>query len=223
MSRKFSARLLGPFLQGLLLALSIPQSDAAGNLQIVGLFKDQAVVLIDGKQHVLRAGGKPIEGIKLITATSREALLEIDGQRTRLGLGNHIGTRYAARTEPPTVRIWANGSGMFTTIGSINGYPVKFLVDTGATMVAMNGSQAKRLGLNGALDGEPQWVTTASGIEKAYRVTLDRVKVGDIELTNIASAVLDGDFPTQVLLGMSFLNRLEMQRDGTVLELRKKY
>lgn len=210
-------------LQGLLLALNIDQSNAANNLQIVGLFKDQAVVVIDGKQRVLKAGEKPIGGVKLISSTSREALLEIDGKPTRLRLGNHIGNRYAARPEPPTVRIWSNGSGMFTTIGSINGYPVKFLVDTGATMVAMNGSQAKRLGLDFELDGEPQWVTTASGVEKAYRVTLDRIKVGDIELTNIDSAVLDGDFPTQVLLGMSFLSRLEMQRDGTLLQLRKKY
>ena len=112
---------------------------------------------------------------------------------------------------------------MFSTIGSINGYPVRFLVDTGATMVAMNGSQARRLGLDFEMEGELQWVTTASGLEKAYRITLDRVKVGDIELTNVDSAVLGGDFPTQVLLGMSFLGRLEMQRAGNLLELRKKY
>lgn len=208
---------------GLLLALSIHQSDAASNFQVVGLFKDRAVISINGKQRILRAGGKPVDGVKLISSNSREALLEIDGKRTRLGLGNHIGSRYAARAEPPSVRIWSNAAGMFSTIGSINGYPVRFLVDTGATMVAMNGSQARRLGLDFEFEGEPQWVTTASGVEKAYRITLDRVKVGDIELTNVDSAVLGGDFPTQVLLGMSFLNRLEMQREGTLLELRKKY
>jgi aspartyl protease family protein len=216
-------RLIVALFLALLLALSVQQSDATGNFQVVGLFKDQAVIVTKGKQRILRAGEKPIDGIKLISSTSREALLEIDGKRTRLGLGNHIGSRYAARTEPPAVRIWSNANGMFTTIGSINGYPVKFLVDTGATMLAMNGSQARRLGLDFEFEGEPQWVTTASGVEKAYRVTLDRVKVGDIELTNVDSAVLGGDFPPQVLLGMSFLNRLEMQRDGTMLELRKKY
>lgn len=223
MRRKSSEQLIVGLFQGLLLALCINQSDAADNVQIVGLFKDRAVIVIDGKQRILRAGGKPIDGIKLISSTSWEALLELDGKRTRLGLGNHIGNRYAARTEPPAVRIWSNANGMFTTVGSINGYPVKFLVDTGATMVAMNGRQARRLGLDLEFDGEPQWVTTASNLVKAYRVRLDRVKVGDIELTNVDSAVLDGDYPTEVLLGMSFLNRLEMQRDGTLLELRKKY
>lgn len=223
MLRKFSKWRGVALFHVLVMAVCTHPSDAAGNPQIVGLFKDQAVIVIDGKQRILRAGGKAIDGIKLISSTSREAVLEIDGKRTRLGIGNHIGNRYAPRSAPPTVRIWSNASGMFTAIGTINGYPVKFLVDTGATTVAMNGSQARRLGLDFESDGEPQWVTTASGVERAYRVTLDRVKIGDIELTNVESAVLAGDFPTQVLLGMSFLNRLEMQRDGTLLELRRKY
>lgn len=222
-SNKSTLRLMVALLQGMVLALSADQSEAAGDLQIVGLFKDRAVVMLDGKQRLLKVGEKPINGIKLISSTSQEALLEINGKPTRLGLGNHIGNHYAPRTESPTVRIWSNASGMFTTIGSINGYPVRFLVDTGATLVALNGSEARRLGVNFERDGHPQWVTTASGVEKAYRITLNRVKVGDIELTHVDSAVLDGDFPTQVLLGMSFLNRLEMQRNGTLLELRQKF
>ena len=223
MSRKYLVRLTVTLFQAVFLALCMGQSDAADDVQVVGLFKDRAVIMVDGKQRLLSAGGKAVDGIKLISSTSREAVLEINGDRRRLGLGNHIGTRYAARTEPATVRIWSNASGMFTTVGNINGYPMAFLVDTGATMVAMNANHARRLGLDFEFDGDPQWVTTASGVEKAYRVTLSRVKVGDIELTNVESAVLNGDFPTQVLLGMSFLNRLEMQRDGTLLELRKKY
>lgn len=198
-------------------------SAAAKDIQVVGLFKDMAVVVVDGRRRVMKAGELSGERITLVSANSRSALFEVDGRRIRLSLGTRIQNTYAAPAEKPTVRIWATSNGMFTTTGSIDGAPVNFLVDTGASHVAMNKRHAKRLGINYRGSAKRHWVTTASGVAQSYRVTLTSVKVGNIELTNISGVVLDGDFPSHVLLGMSFLNRLEMQRNGNVLELRQKY
>jgi aspartyl protease family protein len=112
---------------------------------------------------------------------------------------------------------------MFKTVGSINGLPVGFLVDTGATAVAMNADEARRLGIDFRVEGESTWVATASAVSRAFSVTLARVKVGDIELHNVGAIVLDGPQPRDVLLGMTFLQRLEMHNQGDHLTLRKKY
>jgi aspartyl protease family protein len=112
---------------------------------------------------------------------------------------------------------------MYLVVGSINGYPVDFVVDTGATLVSLSGREARRLGIDYRVVGTPGQSSTASGIDTIYLVNLDRVKVGDIELRNVRGAVHDGDFPPATLLGMSFLSRLTMRQDGQVLELKKKF
>ncbi|MGH3087762.1 MAG: retropepsin-like aspartic protease family protein, partial [Rubrobacteraceae bacterium] len=79
-----------------------------------------------------------------------------------------------------------------------------------------------RLGLDYKLTGEQGLTTTASGTAKAYYLSLDKVKVGDILLRSVPAAVIDGEFPLKVLLGNSFLNRVQMTRNGQVLELHQK-
>ncbi|MDH3871316.1 MAG: TIGR02281 family clan AA aspartic protease, partial [Gammaproteobacteria bacterium] len=97
------------------------------------------------------------------------------------------------------------------------------LVDTGATQIAMNDAQARRLGIDYRVTGEPTAITTASRVERAWAVMLDSVKVGDINLRNVSAIVLEGPQPDQVLLGMSFLGRLEIRNDGQLMTLRRKY
>lgn len=195
---------------------------AVEKLSVRGLFKDTAILVIDGKQRLLRAGQTSPEGVKLLSADSKQAVIEIDGVRSSHRLGADIGSGFAA-PENPTVRIWPTASNMYPVVGSINGLTVDFLVDTGATIVSMNSHQARRLGIDYAVEGTPSFAQTASGIAKVYLVNLKRVKVGEIELRNVKGAVHEGDFPTVTLLGMSFLGRLDMHRQGGVLELRKKY
>lgn len=195
---------------------------AVEKVSIKGLFKDKAILVIDGKQRLLRTGETSPEGVKLVKADSREAVIEIDGIQSTRGLGTHIGSDYA-EPESRAVHIYPSNGNMYTVVGSINGFPVNFVVDTGATVVSMNSSQARRLGIDYAVEGRPGLSQTASGIAKIFIVQLKRVKVGDIELTNVEGAVHEGEFPTQVLLGMSFLGRLDIQREGGVLELRKKF
>jgi len=112
---------------------------------------------------------------------------------------------------------------MYATVGSINGLPVSLIVDTGATQVAMNAAAARRLGIDYRVVGTPAAITTASRVERAWSVTLETVKVGNILLRNVQGVVLEGGQPEQVLLGMSYLGRLEISNDGQVMTLHKRY
>jgi len=204
-----------------LLALFMAGNTVRGatGIVVLGLFKDKAVVSIDGQQRVLGVGQTSPEGVTLIAASSREAVLERDGQRLTLALGSHIATTFAHPRET-SVQLWADPKGMYRASGSINGFPVTLLVDTGASAVAMNATEARRLGLQYRLNGEPGTVATASGVERGYGVVLNKVAVGDIVLRDVEAVVLDGAHPSEVLLGMSFLGRLQMERDGASLRLK---
>ncbi len=205
-----------------LLSTTTVAAAAVGKITVVGLFKDTAVIVIDGVRRLLRSGDTSPEGVTLISATSKEAVLEVDGVQTRYGLGGQIGANYS-EPEHPTVRIWPTANQMYLVVGSINGFPINFIVDTGATLVSMSGREARRLGIDYRAVGTPGMSSTASGLDKIYVVRLDRVKVGEIELRNVQAAIHEGDFPPATLLGMSFLSRLTMRQDGQVLELQKKF
>lgn len=205
-----------------LFAVSAAAVIAAPDIRVVGLFKDRAVVTIDGRQRILRIGQTSPEGVRLLSADSEAAVLEVDGREIRGTLDGRV----SARNRTPaaqTVQIMRNNAGMYTTVGSINGLPVTLLVDTGATQVAMNSAAARRLGIDYRVVGDSTVVTTASQLERAWAVTLDSVKVGNIELKNVAGLVLEGPQPSQVLLGMSYLGRLELTNDGRLMTLRRKY
>ena len=200
-------------------------AQAGDDVRVVGLFSNRAVVLIDGQQHLLKVGQTSPEGVKLISATSEEAVLLIDGQEINARLDGRVsaGKRPAVPDAADEFQVWRNTSGMYTTVGSINGLPVSFLVDTGATSVAMNADQARRLGIDYRVVGRQSGVTTASGIERAWAVTLDTVKVGDLVLHNVGAVVLEGAHPATTLLGMTFLGRLEIDNDGRLMTLKKRY
>lgn len=191
------------------------------DIVVKGLFSNQAVVSIDGKQRILKKGKTSPEGVKLVSSDSRGAVLEIDGKQKRYALGQHIGSGFTKDAQPEVTIYKTNN--MFTAVGSINNFPVTFLVDTGASQVAMGRGHAKRYGINYQLNGEPTAVNTASGVKRAWAVKIDKVKVGDITLRNVDGMVVDGPGPGGVLLGMSFLGRLEMSHDGDAMKLKKKF
>ena len=176
---------------------------------------------IDGKQRTLKKGIASPEGVILVSADSDTAILEIDGKQKEFKLGRHIGTNFKQKKQAEAKIMSVNG--MYSITGFINGQSVKFLVDTGATWIAMNVHQARSLGINFRYIGKRSYVSTANGVVPIYRITLDKVRVGEIELTNVAAGVLEGNSPTEVLLGNSFLNRVEMQRQGQVMLLKQKF
>jgi aspartyl protease family protein len=207
----------------LLTALWAGPARAFEDLHVLALFRDRVIVMVDGERRNLRQGETSPEGLKLVSADSEIAVFDYHGQRVERRLGSRVlpatGDPVAARQ----VQIFRDRSGMFRTVGSINGLPVNFLVDTGATSLAMNANEARRLGIDYRLSGEPAYVATASDVRRAYQVKLDRVRVGDIELLGVTAVVLDGSMPDEVLLGMSFLGRLELINRDDRLILKRRY
>ncbi len=195
---------------------------AGMDVRVVGLFTDRAVLLVEGRQHLLKTGQTSPEGVKLVSASSDSAILLIDGEQVTARLDSRVSTRQR-QADVEQVQVWRNTTGMYTTVGSINGLPVSFLVDTGATQVAMNAAQARRLGVDYHVIGSPAEVTTASGVERAWSVMLDSVKVGDLEVRNVPAVVLEGAQPKVTLLGMSYLGRMEISNDGRLMTLKKRY
>ena len=194
----------------------------ATEVVVSGLFSGKAMVTINGgRPRLLSAGQSSPEGVKLLSANSSSAILEIDGKKQTLSMGESISTS-SDNGSRPTVKLTAGTGGHFVTGGSINGYPIQFLVDTGATTVAFSTAQAEAMGLD-LRRAQRGGVTTASGYAHSYRVMLDTVKVGDITLNMVEAVVIDSMPGDGALLGNSFLSRLEMKREGSVLTLTKNY
>jgi len=193
----------------------------ATDIIVLGLFKNRAIVNIDGKQRTLKLNKKSPEGVTLISADSDIAILDVNGEHQEFKLGKHVSNSFKKKEMAVAKILPING--MYSIQGFINSQAVTFLVDTGATWIAMNVHQARSLGINFRYTGKRVMVSTANGEVPVYRITLAKVKVGEIELTNVAAGVLEGDSPHVVLLGNSFLNRVEMQRQGQVMLLKQKF
>ena len=116
-----------------------------------------------------------------------------------------------------------DNSGQYLTTVSLNGYPLRALIDTGASMVAINQYTAAKLGLNFRLDGQAMEVSTAGGMVRAWRVKFRSVKVGEIEQHDIEGAVIEGGSPTDVLVGMTFLRNLSIRNESNVMSLEARY
>jgi aspartyl protease family protein len=202
----------------ILLVFVCGHSLAVDKIKVVGLFKDKAVVIIDGKQRVLRKNTTTPEGVTLISANSNEAILEVDGEQKSYTLGTQVSIKFSETKPGRTVSI-APTNEMYLVNGSINDFQVQFLVDTGASSVAMNRQTAKRLGLNFRMDGQEGLSETASGYSKIYVVNLEKVTVGDIVLEDVEGVVHDGEFPRIILLGNSFLSKVHLRREGQLLLL----
>lgn len=205
-----------------LVALALFASHAfAAEVTLVGLIGAKAIVVIDGgAPRTLAPGQKTAEGVVLLGTEKDAASFEIEGKKRTLRMGQAYSA--ATRAGRQNATLSADARGHFVTTGSINGGSVRFLVDTGATLVALPASDARRLGIN-YLQGQRGQVQTANGVAVAYRVKLDTVRIGDIEVNNVDAVVSESDTMGVTLLGMSFLNRMEMKRDGQSMTLTKRY
>jgi aspartyl protease family protein len=192
---------------------------AALDVNVVGLFPNKAVVQIDGGSlQTLSVGQRSREGIVLVSVQTDGATFDIDGQRMALGLGH-------ARMQPTTAAsaiATVDDRGHFVADGQVNGVPIRFTVDTGATFISLPASEARRLGLDYA-KGRRAAMETANGIARAWRVSLDTVRVGDLTVHNVDAVVMEGDNLPVALLGMSFLNRMDIRREGQIMTLTKRY
>jgi aspartyl protease family protein len=201
----------------------LPGVSRAMDLSLYALFKNKAILKVDGSRRVLAVGDTSTEGVKLISTDTEteEAVVDVQGKRQTLKLGV-IQAAFTSSSARESVTLYADSNGSFHAEGSINGTPVKFLVDTGATTVAINSATARNAGID-YKKGQAGVAKTAGGFTRAYSVTLATVKVGDITMHNVEAGVIEGSQPDVPLLGMSFLNAMEMRRDGNRMDLTKQY
>lgn len=192
----------------------------AEDVSLVGLFGSKAVLVIDGGAPRTLSVGQTAGRVKLVETGKDSATVEINGRRTQIGINEavSVGSSSGAARQ---VTIVADARGHFLTGGAINGAGVQFMVDTGATVVAMDRATALRAGVD-LRRGEMGAAGTAGGVVPTVRVKLARISVGDVTLYDVDATVLQSPMP-YVLLGMSFLNRMEMRRDGTTMVLTQRY
>jgi aspartyl protease family protein len=115
----------------------------------------------------------------------------------------------------------AGSGGHFITTGSINGRSAQFVVDTGATNVAMGIADAERLGIAYRKGTETQ-ASTANGVVTGWHVNLASVRIGDVEVYNVQATVVPSS-TSYVLLGNSFLSRFQMRRDNNQMVLERRF
>lgn len=207
----------------LMVLLGVGAADAA-DISVVGLTSGKAVVSIDGgRPRTLTVGQVTPEGVKLVSATSESAVFEVNGERRTLavGQGAAVASVSAARGGD-SVTLIADSRGHFVTVGVANGVSLRFLVDTGASSVVLSSVDARSAGIN-YLAGTRGLTQTANGVVPVYAVKLDTLRIGDITVNNVDATVIEGDKLPIALLGMSFLNRMEMKHDGTTLTLIRRY
>lgn len=196
---------------------------AAVPLEIVGLFKDTIVIREWGGEHILRAGETTASGVSLIRANSREAVVSYQGQQHTLTLSDRpAGAGGYARATAQSVAIPADALGQYRIRGAINNRYVDFLIDTGASVVAMSSSAAEALGIE-YTRGQHGAVQTAQGNAESYFLKLETVTVAGITAHNVQAAIITGGYPQDILLGMSFLKQVSMQESGGVMTLVKKF
>jgi aspartyl protease family protein len=209
----------------LLAFLLAPGVAAAADVAVVGLFANKAVVVVDGgKPRTLSVGQTTPEGVRLISADSESATFEIDGKRETLTPGQNgpVASSAPADSGRKKIVITADSRGHFFTTGSINGVSTRFMVDTGATTIALSSVEAKRTGVN-YLAGSKVLTQTANGVVPVYRVRLEAVDIRGIKMSNVEAIVIEGGRLPVALLGMSFLNRMEMRREGDTMMLIQRY
>lgn len=204
----------------LCLTLAIPLAHAA-DVGLAGLFPGKALLTINGgPPRIVAVGLKTAEGVKVVSIEGETATLEVDGKKRVLRVGQNVASQ-SSGSGPATVVLTADPGGHFLTTGNINGATVRFIVDTGASMISLGASDARRIGID-ASKGQQGMANTANGQALVTRVKLDTVRVGEIVMNNVDALVHQQDMPF-ALLGMSFLNRMEMQRNGDTMTLKKRY
>jgi aspartyl protease family protein len=194
----------------------------AAEVALIGVIGDKAAVLaVDGGDPKTVKLGQSWNGVTLVAVEKERATVDIDGKRRVLVLGQHY-RNTAVTPDRQRVTLAADARGHFFAEASVNDVPMRFVVDTGASVVVLSAADASRLGVDWR-HGPRRMIQTANGATAGYLVKLDKVKVGGIELTSVEGIVLEEGLGAVGLLGMSFLNRVEMQRDGQTMTLIRRF
>ena len=194
---------------------------AAPTVEARGLMRDMAVLVIDGRERILRVGERS-GAVELLAADPSRARVRVGETVVELGLSERAGGGFEEPAQR-SVRITRDRQGHFRVAGTIEGQPVSFLVDTGATVLAMSSLHARQLGIDYARDNTPTRVVTAAGPAPSYYVELESVEVGGLRVRGVRAAVVEGGYPLEILLGMSFLRHVGLRERAGVLTLTQDF
>ena len=196
---------------------------AAGSVTLTGTIGSRAILIVNGAPPKTVAVGETFQGVKLLSLQSEQAVVELEGKRVNLRMDTpvSIGGGGGSGGSGNRIVLPADSRGHFMTQGTINGRAVTFMLDTGATNVAMSAADAQRIGLDYS-KGQPVQIGTANGVAQGYRLRLQSVRVGDVEVYDIDAVVSQQSMPF-VLLGNSFINRFSMRRDADQMVHEKRY
>ena len=207
----------------LVLSLVLCLPVMAASVKAVALFEGRAMLSVDGGKAKIISEGKTLSGVKLISSNTSQAIIEVNGKRQTLKLNSSLVLEESLGAKPSnsyasSIQLFVDEQGFFRGDGSVNGKSIKFLIDTGANLVVLNSNEAKRVGLD-YKSGVESVAKTASGVAPMYLMTVERISIGGLELRNVETGIIEGNFPQYPLLGMSFLGQLKMQQDGKVMTI----
>jgi len=200
-----------------------PASANAQSVALAGILGSKALLVIDGGAPRSLAAGDSLGAVRVLQVGRDDALLEIAGRHQRLQLGAapvQLGAGRPADAGPSRLVLYADSQGHFIEQGLINGQSMRYLIDTGASTVAIGRAEADRLGLP-YLQGQSVQMGTANGAVNAWRLRLDSVRVGGLEARGVDAVVTPQPMPF-VLLGNSFLAQFHMTRQGDQMVLEKR-
>ena len=200
--------------------LTSPALCGATDMRVVSVTPGQSAdVVIDGAPVTIQVGDT-IDGVELLSADRNGAVVRVDGITETLALTADRSMEHAAPSA--SVTLSADARGQFVTSGAVNGRPVRFLVDTGANLTTLTRADATRIGLDYSA-GKPATAQTPNGIVHGWRVSLSSVRIGDVTVRDVDAMVIDNDSLPLGLLGMSFLGRFDLHRQGSTLVLRRTH
>ena len=197
-----------------------PLAAQAQDVGLAGVLGSKAMLVFNGSQPQTVRVGETVDGVKVLAIQGDQVIVEIGGKKRPLRVGQHA-VGVPAADGSGRVTMTADAQGHFFTTGNVNGISVRFLVDTGASMISLGATDARRIGLD-FNSGQKGLSNTANGQVVVSKVMLDTVRIGDITLHNVEALIHQNEMP-MALLGMSFLNRMEMQRDGSTMTLKRRF
>jgi aspartyl protease family protein len=214
--------ILKRFLPALLLVVAATAQSQS--VTLTGMVGSKALLIVDGSAPKIVASGESFKDVKVISTQGDTAVLMVGGKRLNMRVGDapaSVGEQAGSKSSGSRIVLSVGDGGHFLAQGSINGKSVQFMVDTGATAVAMGAAEAKRIGID-YTSGRPVRMNTANGQALGYLLTLNSVRIGDVEVQNVEAIVSPQAMPF-VLLGNSFLTRFSMRRDADQMVLERRF
>lgn len=194
----------------------------AQSVTMTGTIGSRAILIVNGGAPKTLAVGETFQGVRLVSLQGETATVEAAGKRAVLRMDTPVSIGGGASGAGGTrIVLPVSSGGHFMAQGAINGRAVSFMLDTGATTVAMSAADAQRIGLDFS-KGQPVRMNTANGVAQGYRVRLDSVRVGDVEVYDVEAIVSQQPMPF-ILLGNSFIGRFSMRRDADQMVLEKRF